>query len=130
MVFFDSGSLTISPPALSTLKQVAADTKSYDRIGVTGHTDRSGDPLANLVLSYRRAEAVKRALVGLGVPPVLIAVAAQGDRQPLVQTGPGTKEQQNRRVEFAIIARSESRDGWRQESFQCITTQYRWVKVE
>ncbi len=48
-----------------------------------------------MALSLRRANAVKDALVKLGVP-------AAGEAGLLVQTGDGVREPQNRRVEIAL----------------------------
>lgn len=51
---------------------------------------------------WRRAQAVRDALVDSGVSAADIAVFAKGETNPLVQTADGVREPQNRRVEIVI----------------------------
>jgi len=104
MVFFDWDRSNLSAQALNTIKQAAAafKTKGNARITATGHTDTSGPENYNMALSLRRANAVKDALVREGVPAMAIAVVGRGESQPLVPTGDGVREPQNRRVEIVI----------------------------
>ncbi|MBS0222754.1 MAG: OmpA family protein, partial [Proteobacteria bacterium] len=104
MVFFDWDRSNLSQQALSTIQQ-AADayrTKGNARITATGHTDTSGPANYNMALSLRRANAVKDALVRDGVPATAISVVGKGETQPLVPTGDGVREPQNRRVEIVM----------------------------
>ena len=55
-----------------------------------------------MALSLRRANAVKDALVKLGVPAAAITTVGRGEAGLLVQTGDGVREPQNRRVEITI----------------------------
>jgi OOP family OmpA-OmpF porin len=104
MVFFDWDRSDLSQQALQTISQVAQayKTKGSARITATGHTDTSGPADYNMALSLRRANAVKDALVRNGVPATAIAVIGRGESQPLVQTGDGVREPQNRRVEIVM----------------------------
>jgi OOP family OmpA-OmpF porin len=70
----------------------------YTRIEVNGYTDTSGTPQYNQGLSIRRAQAVAGELVRDGV----IGVQGFGETHPLVPTGAGVREPQNRRVEIII----------------------------
>jgi opacity protein-like surface antigen len=104
MVFFDWDRSTLSQQALATIQQ-AADaykTKGSARITATGHTDTSGPANYNMALSLRRANAVKDALVRDGVPATAISVVGKGETDPLVPTGDGVREPQNRRVVIVI----------------------------
>jgi opacity protein-like surface antigen len=104
MVFFDWDRATLSQQALATIRQ-AADaykTKGSARITATGHTDTSGPANYNMALSLRRANAVKDALVRDGVPATAISVVGKGETDPLVPTGDGVREPQNRRVVIVI----------------------------
>jgi OOP family OmpA-OmpF porin len=104
MVFFDWDRSDLSVQALATIKQ-AADayrTKGNARVTATGHTDTSGPDDYNIALSLRRANTVKDALVRSGVPATAISVIGRGKAQPLVQTGDGVREPQNRRVEIVV----------------------------
>ncbi|MBM3514834.1 MAG: hypothetical protein FJX59_14150 [Alphaproteobacteria bacterium] len=50
----------------------------------------------------RRANTVKAELIRLGIPANEIAVMFKGESEPLVSTGDGVREPQNRRVEIVI----------------------------
>ena len=72
------------------------------RVGVTGHADKSGSDAYNMALSLRRANNVKDELVRDGVPAASIVVVGRGESQPLVPTADGVREPQNRRVEIVL----------------------------
>ncbi len=55
-----------------------------------------------MALSLRRANSVKNELVRQGVPADAIAVVGKGESSPLVATGDGVREPQNRRVEIVM----------------------------
>jgi hypothetical protein len=104
MVFFDWDRSNLSQQALNTVQQAASafKTRGSAQITATGHTDTSGSEAYNMALSLRRANAVKNALVQNGVPPQAISVVGRGESNPLVPTGDGVREPQNRRVEIVI----------------------------
>jgi len=104
MVFFDWDRSNLSQQAVQTIGQAAAAYRSRGsaRITATGHTDTSGPESYNMALSLRRANAVKNELVRQGVPADAIAVVGKGESQPLVATGDGVREPQNRRVEIVF----------------------------
>jgi len=104
MVFFDWDRANISDQALATIRQAAQafKTKGNARITATGHTDTSGPESYNMALSLRRANAVKDTLVREGVPATAITVVGKGESAPLVATGDGVREPQNRRVEIVV----------------------------
>jgi hypothetical protein len=104
MVFFDWDRSNLSQQAIQTIGQAAAafKTRGSARITATGHTDTSGPESYNMALSLRRANSVKNELVRQGVPADAIAVIGRGESNPLVATGDGVREPQNRRVEIVI----------------------------
>ena len=104
MVFFDWDRANLSAQALNTVQQAATafKTRGSAQITATGHTDTSGSEAYNMALSLRRANAVKNALVQEGVPAQAISVIGRGEASPLVATGDGVREPQNRRVEIVI----------------------------
>jgi OOP family OmpA-OmpF porin len=62
----------------------------------TGYTDQSGDEYSNVILSARRAEAVKRGLVARGIPANRLLIQALGESDPANTADPLAAE--NRRV--------------------------------
>jgi outer membrane protein OmpA-like peptidoglycan-associated protein len=69
---------------------------------IVGHTDRSGDDQRyNYELGLRRANAVRREVEAIGVPPDLITVTSHGGNNPLVPTT-RPYEPRNRRVEVTV----------------------------
>ena len=104
MVFFDWDKATLNDRARSIVKDAAtAATKvAHTRIDVAGNADTSGAAQYNPGLSKRRADAVAAELIKDGVAKTDIVVTANGDTHPLVPTGPGVREPQNRRVEIVL----------------------------
>jgi len=102
LAFFDFDHADLRADAKETVRQAAEYAKNNNkvRINVTGHTDTVGTAEYNMALSKRRAMAVKKELIRLGIPAEEIAVAWKGKSDLLVQTADGVKEPQNRRVEI------------------------------
>jgi OmpA-OmpF porin, OOP family len=86
MVFFDWDSTRLSPASLNVLEQArdAFKARQGARVTATGHTDTTGTEAYNMALSQRRANAVKDALVKLGVPAAAITNVGRGaaDQRP------------------------------------------------
>jgi outer membrane autotransporter protein len=104
LVFFDWDKATLTDRARQIIREAADNSTrvQYTRIEVNGHTDTSGTARYNMGLSVRRANAVAGELVRDGVPASAIAIRGFGQTLPLVRTGPGVREPQNRRVEIVL----------------------------
>ena len=104
LVFFDWDRYNLTDRARQIISEAAANSTrvQYTRIQVNGYTDTSGTPKYNQGLSIRRAQSVAAELVKDGVPKGAIAIQGFGETHLLVQTGPGVREPQNRRVEIII----------------------------
>jgi outer membrane protein OmpA-like peptidoglycan-associated protein len=104
MVFFDWDKSDITAEAKAIIAQAAdgANKNHSVAIALTGYTDLSGTVPYNLALSVRRGDAVKRALVELGIPAGEISVVGKGKSDPLVPTKDGVREPQNRRVTIIL----------------------------
>src|ERR1044071_2299965 len=112
MVFFATDSVTLNKRAQDQLAntvreptppiKAALQPNSKARICVTGHTDKVGPETINIEVGQRRADAVAKYLVELGVPQQRIVTSSLGSSKPLVVTGPGTPEISNRRVEVVF----------------------------
>jgi outer membrane protein OmpA-like peptidoglycan-associated protein len=97
---FPFNSAQIQPDMKESLDAVAEGIKLVGgmKIVVEGHTDASGAVDYNLILSKRRAEAVKEYLVAHGVPAANLKAVGRGKFEPLVKENPTAPE--NRRVQF------------------------------
>jgi outer membrane protein OmpA-like peptidoglycan-associated protein len=104
LVFFDWDRADLSSRAQQIIGEAAsASTRVHTtRIMCNGYTDTSGTAKYNLALSMRRANNVANELVKDGVPRDVIDIKGFGETHPLVQTGPGVREPQNRRVEIIL----------------------------
>ncbi len=100
MVYFDTNSATLTPAAQAIVQRAAAAVQQVPmtRITVTGHTDTVGTARYNQRLSDRRAAAVRKALIGQGVPADEITTSGVGELQLAVPTAQGVNEPRNRRV--------------------------------
>jgi opacity protein-like surface antigen len=65
----------------------------------------AGNPANNLIISRRRAEAVKKELMRQGVPEDWIEIAWKGETAPLIETPDGQRHQENRRVDIVITGK-------------------------
>jgi outer membrane protein OmpA-like peptidoglycan-associated protein len=103
-LYFGSDSTDLLPDSAARLKDIAdaIRARASEIVSVVGHSDTAGVPEYNVALSARRAEAVKAALVALGIPGSSIQVTSHGETNPLVPTGDDVKEERNRRVEVVV----------------------------
>jgi outer membrane protein OmpA-like peptidoglycan-associated protein len=100
VVFFDFDKSNLTPEArdvVASAVKTAKDTGTA-RITVTGHTDTVGSQRYNQRLSERRALSVKSEMVRLGMNASEITTIGKSFNDPLVPTGPGVREPQNRRA--------------------------------
>ena len=81
LVFFETGSATLTPEAREIVRQAAeaAEASPPDSIVVLGHASTEGTREANQTLSARRVRAVERALEQSGVAPALLRLTALGE---------------------------------------------------
>lgn len=102
-ILFDTGKDAIKPESEKALGEIAtllARDKAL-RLRIEGHTDNVGKAADNLALSRRRAEAVKRWLVGKGVADARLEAAGLGDTKPVAPNDGDAGRAKNRRVELA-----------------------------
>lgn len=106
-VYFDTGKATIQARSNTLLDQISAIMAAHDEIKliqVEGHTDNSGVPEKNLTLSQDRANSVKAYLVKKGVADTRLKSVGFGQEKPADTNDTPAGRDNNRRVEFNIIA--------------------------
>ncbi len=104
LVFFDWDKNGLTSSALNVLDAVAGEVSQNPpaSVNVVGHTDTSGAATYNKRLAFRRANAVKDALVERGVPADIVMVDAMGENELLVSTNDDVREPANRRVNISF----------------------------
>ncbi len=101
---FPLNSAALQESHQETLEQVAADLEAYPLLlsKISGYTDKSGDPIYNMILSGRRAEAVLNFLMDCGIDPVRLSTEALGDQFSFEEFS-----EEERRVEIHLISTPE-----------------------
>ena len=101
---FQTGASTIKPgsfPILNQIAQVLIANPTY-LIEIQGHTDNVGKPASNLILSDKRAAAVRDYLIKKGVNNDRMTSHGYGDTKPVAENTTPAGKAKNRRVEFVV----------------------------
>jgi outer membrane protein OmpA-like peptidoglycan-associated protein len=91
-----------SKPSLNELAEVLKKKTSW-KLEIAGHTDNVGDDNGNLVLSKKRAEALKAYLMSQGVDEARLLTLYFGETKPIATNDTPEGRQKNRRVEMKIV---------------------------
>lgn len=109
-IYFDTAKDTIKPISFGVLDQVAEVlqyNKSIEKIRIEGHTDDRGGEAYNKNLSELRTAAVLQYLLGQGIEAHRLEAVAFGESRPATTDAGIAGHAQNRRVEFAIVSRTD-----------------------
>jgi len=102
---FETGKDVIKKTSNSILDQVVKamiENPTYN-LEINGHTDNVGDAQKNLVLSQKRADAVKKYLTSKAVPENRIKSTGFGSTVPVADNATTEGKAKNRRVEFKVV---------------------------
>ena len=101
-ILFETGKATLKPESMAEIQKVADYMKKNPnaRFEVQGHTDNQGSDAINDPLSQQRAEAVVKALEGLGCDPFNMRAVGKGSHEPVAPNTTDEGRAKNRRVEF------------------------------
>jgi outer membrane protein OmpA-like peptidoglycan-associated protein len=101
-ILFETGKATLKPESMEEIQKVADYMKKNPqaRFEVQGHTDNQGSDKVNDPLSQQRAEAVVKALEGLGCDPFNMRAVGKGSHEPVADNKTEAGRAKNRRVEF------------------------------
>ncbi|PID61830.1 MAG: hypothetical protein CR986_02470 [Ignavibacteriae bacterium] len=102
---FETAKEIIKPISYPILNKVVTILKENPNlaININGHTDSTGEPEFNNMLSKKRAESVKNYLVSKGISQNRLVTNGYGSSQPIVDNKTKESRKKNRRVEFKII---------------------------
>ena len=105
-IYFSSGSDRIQSRSFNILEEIAKTLKAnpqIKRLRVEGHTDSRGADDKNEALSQRRADSVRKFLIGEGIEPDRLEARGYGEARPISDNDTSQGRERNRRVEFTII---------------------------
>ncbi len=101
---FETGKDVIRPvsfPILNNVVKIMKENKEYN-LNINGHTDNVGKPESNMILSQKRADAVKAYLIKNGVEAGRLKAFGFGDTKPVADNKTPDGRAKNRRVEFVV----------------------------
>ena len=107
-LFFATGSASLEDDSNFELESLTKILKEYSDVSIeiSGHTDSTGDPQANQLLSEARANAVQTYLVQNGITTSRIQTVGLGANQPADTNETVEGRQNNRRIEMRIISQN------------------------
>ena len=105
VVYFTQNSTEIPIYANDILSNMANLLKSFPETQalIEGHTDSTGDPELNKVISAERAASVKNFLVGQGIEARRLAASGLGFEKPIESNSTPEGRSKNRRVVIRIV---------------------------
>lgn len=103
VVYFDFDSYVVKDTYRSVVTQNAQYLRSNpsSRVVLEGHTDERGSTEYNLALGQKRAEAVRQAMMLVGVSEMQIEAVSYGKERPAAMGSGEASWAKNRRVEFS-----------------------------
>lgn len=104
-VFYNIGSAELRDLSKHELDNVASIMNQYEdvTIEISGHTDNTGDPRSNMVLSDARATSVVNYLVSKGIDAQRLRAIGYGQNRPADTNDTAEGRQNNRRIEMRIL---------------------------
>ena len=104
-IYFTSGSdeiLSESNIQLDKMAELLSLNESLN-VEISGHTDDVGDDVSNMLLSQKRADAIRYYMIGKSINPDRVKSVGKGETEPIRSNETSTGKKQNRRVEITII---------------------------
>lgn len=105
-IYFDTGSDKLRPESTGTLKEIGQMLKDHPdlRLMIEGHTDNVGSEALNLVLSDKRAAAVRQSLIAdFAIDAGRLESKGFGMSKPAAPNDTPEGRQTNRRVELVKL---------------------------
>lgn len=99
---FDTNKATIRPESKPVVGQVVKmlQENPWLRVSVEGHTDSTGNPSRNKILSRERAESVVNELAAAGIDKKRLSADGWGQEKPIADNRSEEGKAKNRRVEI------------------------------
>jgi OOP family OmpA-OmpF porin len=105
VVLFDINSAEVKSEAYSMLQEAVLIMKKNPdlKIEIDGHTDSTGTEAYNMILSEKRAEAIKDHFISSGIDPNRLTTKGFGITKPAASNKTKAGRAQNRRVELTPV---------------------------
>jgi outer membrane protein OmpA-like peptidoglycan-associated protein len=102
---FDYDNASIRPSSMPIIKKIGEMLKDHPelQLSIEGHTDSDGSSTYNLKLSEARAQAVRSALLNMGIAASRLQAKGFGEEKPMVPNDSSNGKAKNRRVEIVRI---------------------------
>lgn len=109
-VLFNTNKAKLSAGGINNVQKLAEFLNKYPKrtVLIEGYTDSRGSSGYNQELSERRANAVKSALMGMGVNSNRISTRGMGEASPVAPNDTAAGRQMNRRVEIVFPEQGNS----------------------
>mgnify|MGYP001244667842 CR=1 FL=1 len=103
--FFGKQGNRLTSAGIAYLDQIVAMLNRYPetKLLIESHTNRAGNPSANLSLSVQRADAVAKYLVGRGISINRLIPRGYGDKRPLSLNNSEVEKNKDQRIDMMII---------------------------
>ncbi|NPA60430.1 MAG: OmpA family protein [Epsilonproteobacteria bacterium] len=103
-IHFATDSAKITPYSMKKVRKFARFLLDHkgSLVHIVGHTDSRASDAYNMVLSKRRADAVKQALIDLGVSASRLSTEGRGERDPIASNATEQGRALNRRIEVTL----------------------------
>jgi outer membrane protein OmpA-like peptidoglycan-associated protein len=104
-VFFISNDFSLTSAGTQMLDLLIGFMSKYTgiKLEISTHTDNTGSPNTNMLLSQKRTDSMVNYMVKNGVSSLRIIGKSYGDTKPLVPNASEADRKLNRRVDFTII---------------------------
>ncbi len=105
-LFFELDKYELKPQSETELQEVVDFLNQNPglKIEIGGHTDNSGTEVYNQHLSEKRAKSVADFLKDHQIPTTRVVIKGYGAKSPVKPNNSDENRQQNRRIEFKILA--------------------------
>ncbi len=112
-VYFDYDAATVTSAAETKLRAKLSILREHPQVylRMEGHADERGTSEYNIALGNERAEAVIQFLTGFGLDSGRFTTVSYGEERPAQQGSTEDAWAMNRRVEFVIVAGSQTIGG-------------------
>jgi outer membrane protein OmpA-like peptidoglycan-associated protein len=105
-IFFDLNKYDLKPQSITELEEVVIFLNQNPtlKVEIGGHTDNTGTEVHNQQLSEQRAKSVADYLKANQIEKQRIFIKGYGSQKPVSANDTEESKQQNRRIEFKILA--------------------------